>query len=196
MQTFVNPPKKIFFLLRFGIWIAEKITKSELLPARILAWYPKTAVGSGVLESLVAHKDKNLSRRLLKLVRVQTSFAISCPFCIDMNSNKYKKYNISDEELLVLQNLKSADEVRTLSQREKAALEYAISASQTPISFTQELIEKVKMHFTEREMVILASTVTQVNYWGRLIQALGIPPAGFSDKCDILHLENYTTLKT
>ena len=189
MQVFISPPKRTFFLLQFGIWIAERITKNELLPARILAWYPKTAVGSGMLESLAAHKDKNISRRLLKLVRVQTSFAISCPFCIDMNSNKYKKYNISDEELLVLQNL-------TLSPREKAALEYAVSASQTPIAFTQELIEKVKMHFTEREMVILASTVAQVNYWGRLIQALGVLPAGFSDKCDILHLENYTTLKT
>ncbi|VAX15824.1 hypothetical protein MNBD_IGNAVI01-465, partial [hydrothermal vent metagenome] len=30
MHAFIAPPKKTFFLLRFGIWIAEKITKSEL----------------------------------------------------------------------------------------------------------------------------------------------------------------------
>lgn len=195
MQAFIDPPKRIFFLLRFGIWIAEKITKSELLPARVLSWYPKTAVGSGVLESLVAHKDKTLSRRMLKLIRVQTSFAISCPFCIDMNSNEYKKYNISDEEILALQGLKNINNITTFSQREKVALEYSRSACQTPIAFTNELIKKVKADFSEREMVILASTIAQVNYWGRLIQALGIPPAGFSDKCDILHLENYSTLK-
>ena len=33
--------------------------------------------------------------------------------------------------------------------------------------------------------VTIASTSAQVNYWTRLIQALGVPPAGFSDKCDI-----------
>jgi alkylhydroperoxidase family enzyme len=39
----------------------------------------------------------------------------------------------------------------------------------------------MKSNFNEREIVILASTAAQVNYWARLIQALGIPPAGFSD---------------
>jgi alkylhydroperoxidase family enzyme len=43
----------------------------------------------------------------------------------------------------------------------------------------------LKQHFTEREIVILASTAAQVNYWARLIQALGIPPAGFSDHCEL-----------
>ena len=31
----------------------------------------------------------------------------------------------------------------------------------------------------------IASTAVQVNYCARLIQALGVHPAGFSDKCDI-----------
>jgi hypothetical protein len=34
-------------------------------------------------------------------------------------------------------------------------------------------------------MVILASTTAQVNYWARLIQALGIPPAGFNEACEV-----------
>ena len=44
-----------------------------------------------------------------------------------------------------------------------------------------DLVERVKSAFTEREFVILASTAAQVNYWARLIQALGIPPAGFGE---------------
>ena len=46
-------------------------------------------------------------------------------------------------------------------------------------------MEKIKLNFTEREIVIMASIAAQVNYWARMIQALGVPPAGFSDKCDI-----------
>jgi alkylhydroperoxidase family enzyme len=46
-------------------------------------------------------------------------------------------------------------------------------------------MRELKAHFTERELVVLASTAAQVNYWGRLIQALGIPPAGFSGQCEL-----------
>ena len=194
MNGYVAPPKRSKIFLRFGIWIAEKFTGKELLPARVLAWYPKAAIGSGVLESLVAHKDKNISRRFLKLVRVQTSFAISCPFCIDMNALDYEKFGITDEEISSLQTGKT-DEVESFSEREKLALEYARSAVQTPISFKESLIKKMQKNFTERELVILASTIAQVDYWGRLIQSLGLPPAGFSDHCTILNLGNYNTLK-
>jgi alkylhydroperoxidase family enzyme len=47
-----------------------------------------------------------------------------------------------------------------------------------------DFIEQLKAAFTEREIVILASTAAQVNYWSRMVQALGIPPMGVSDQGD------------
>ncbi|MFO7624619.1 MAG: hypothetical protein R6V73_09730 [Anaerolineales bacterium] len=41
-------------------------------------------------------------------------------------------------------------------------------------------MSKLKESFSEREIVILATTAAQVNYWTRLIQALGCPPEGYS----------------
>jgi len=89
MNAFIEPPQKISILLRLGIWVPEKITGRMMLPARILAWYPKVAIGSGVLESFVAHHDGKLDERMLKLVRMAASFAAVCPFCIDMNSYEH-----------------------------------------------------------------------------------------------------------
>src|SRR5512146_1337409 len=185
MTSFIAPPKQIPFYLRIGIWISKRVTGKDLLPARLLAWYPKAAIGSGVLESLVAHKDGNLDERMLKLVRMQASFAAACPFCIDMNSFQYENQGISQAELHVLQGREAAENVDTFSERERLAIQYARLISQTPLRFPLEFIDTFKRHFTEREMVILASTAAQVNYWARLIQALGIPPAGFSDHCDL-----------
>jgi alkylhydroperoxidase family enzyme len=71
--------------------------------------------------------------------------------------------------------------VDTFSARERLAIQYARLISQTPLKFHPDFIAQIKSSFTEREMVILASTAAQVNYWARLIQALGIPPAGFSE---------------
>jgi hypothetical protein len=55
MNAFIAPPKKIPFYLRIGIWISKKITGKDMLPAKILAWYPKAAIGSGALEGMVTH---------------------------------------------------------------------------------------------------------------------------------------------
>jgi len=182
MLAFIEPPVRIPIFLRIGIWISEKITRRKMLPARILAWYPKAAIGSGVLEALVAHRDGKLDERILKIVRIQASFAAACPFCIDMNSFQSEEMHISAEELAVLQGRKSLAGIQTFTERERLAIQYAKLISQTPLRFPLDFIDELKLHFNERELVILASTAAQVNYWARLIQALGIPPAGFSEQ--------------
>jgi alkylhydroperoxidase family enzyme len=185
MQAFIDPPKHIPFYLKIGIWISKIITGRDLLPARLLAWYPKAAISSGIMEAFVAHHDLALNRRLLKLVRLQASFTAACPFCIDMNSYDYVQYGITADEISALQGRIEIDEVKTFSRREKIAMEYARLISHAPLSFPPSFIEKLKANFTEREIVILASTASQVNYWARLLQALGVPPAGFSSHCDL-----------
>ena len=184
MHAFIDPPKHIPFYLKIGIWISKKITGRDLLPARLLAWYPKVAIGSGIMEALVAHRDYNLNKRILKLVRLQASFTVACPFCIDMNFYEYDKYEIITDELAAMQGRIQIETVSTFSLREKIAIEYARLISVSPLSFPKSFIEKLKANFTEREIVILASTAAQVNYWARLLQALGVPPAGFSDHCE------------
>jgi AhpD family alkylhydroperoxidase len=181
MNAFIDPPVRISIFLRLGIWASEKITGKIMLPARILAWYPKAAIGSGLLEALVAHQDGLLDQRMLKLVRLSASFAAACPFCVDMNSHEYEAVGVSEVELQALRGMIELENVPTLSVREKLAIQYARLISQTPLKFPLDFIEQIKSQFTEREMVILASTAAQVNYWARLIQALGIPPAGFGE---------------
>jgi len=109
------------------------------------------------------------------------SYAAVCPFCIDMNGHDHRAAGLSDEEAEALHHPESAGSVTTFSERERLAIEYAHAISSTPLKFHPDLVEKVKAAFSEREMVILASTAAQVNYWARLIQALGIPPAGFGE---------------
>jgi len=181
MQAFIDPPKRIPLFLRIGIWFSERVTGKVMLPARILSWYPKAAIGSGVMEALVAHEDGRMDARMLKLIRMTASIAAACPFCIDMNSHEHRKYGITDEEAASLRGDADAERVATFNEREKLAIQYTRLISSTPLKFHPEIVERVKAAFTEREFVILASTAAQVNYWARLIQALGIPPAGFGE---------------
>ena len=179
MQAFIDQPKRILLILKLGIWVSEKITGKTMLPARILAWYPKAAIGSGIMEGLVAHEDGAMTQRMLKLIRMTASHAVACPFCVDMNSYEYREVGLTDEEVESLRG--DVERVTTFSEREKLAIQYTRVISQTPLKFHPDLVERVKSAFNEREFVILASTAAQVNYWARLIQALGIPPAGFGE---------------
>ena len=185
MIAFIDPPARIPFWLRIGILISERITGKTMLPARILAWYSRAAVGSGVLESLVAHEDGRMDKRMLKLIRMTASFAAACPFCIDMNSFEYQDCDVSDEEAEALRLHADPESVPTFSERERLAIVYSRLISQTPLAFPPEVVDRVKSVFSEREMVILSSTAAQVNYWARLIQALGIPPAGYNAECEV-----------
>ena len=183
-KAYINPPVKIPFYLKLGMMVSNRVTKKDLLVPKLLAWYPKVAISSAVLESLVAHGKKDLNERILKLIRIQSSMSVACPFCIDMNSFEYKKSGISDQEMRVLAGKIGFEDVNTFSNKEILAIKYTRYISQTPVEIPIEFIKRIKSAFTEREIVIISSTAAQVNYWARLIKALGAPSAGFSDKCD------------
>lgn len=176
----ISEPRRVNPLLRLGVWFSERVTGRRMLPARLLAWYPRAAIGAGVLESLVAHDEP--SARLLMLVRVSASLTAQCPFCVDMNSFQPGPAGVSDAELAALQRWLAAWDAAppaSFDERERTAVAYARAISSTPLAFPPELTDAVTRLFTEREIVILATTAAQVNFWARTIQGLGIPPAGF-----------------
>jgi len=179
-MAFISPPPHIPWLMRFGMFIVRRITKKDLLLPKLLAWYPKAAVSSGVLEAMIAHSEGCLDERLLKLVRLAVSYTAGCPFCVDMNAQDWEQL-ITPEEMAALQGRTTLEAVPTLQPHERLAVEYARLASSTPLHFPFEFIAELTRSFSEREIVILAVTAAQVNYWTRLIQALGCPPAGYTD---------------
>jgi alkylhydroperoxidase family enzyme len=193
--SYIEPPARLPLALRLALFLVERRLGRRLLANRILAWYPRAMVGSGIMEAMIAHDDPEVPRRLLALIRVSTSFLVSCPFCIDLNARDYPGKGLSDEEIRGLQGLVPVDAVASFSSREKAALRYVQCICSTPVSFAQDVIDGMREHFSERGMVIVASTCAQVNFWARLIQSLGVPPAGFSAECAILNLDRYRTMK-
>ena len=194
-MAFIHEPKRINPLLKIGIHISEKMTGKRMEAGRLLAWYPKAAIGAGVLESLVAHEENGLSKRLLKLVRMQVSFSASCAFCIDMNAAGFDREGITDDEIHALQGLVPLEDVASFQEREKIALAYARELTATPIRIGTGTLEAMKRLFSEKQFTILVATIGQVNFWTRTIQGFGIPPAGFSDHCDILNLDSYKTIR-
>lgn len=183
-KAYVAPPAKLPWYIKLGAWIAQKILKKDLLIPKILAHYPKAALSSGVLESLVAHDDTEVSKRMLKIIRVQVSVLVACPFCIDMNAFEYEKANLTREEVESLQHHRAKD-CASFSPKEQILIEYVNLVSATPIMIPKEMITRLKEQFSDRAIVIIATTIAQVHYWARFIRSVGIPVAGFGDICTL-----------
>lgn len=176
----VEPPARIPWLLRPGLWLARRMTGKDPLPARLLAHFPKGAIGVGVFE-LAAAGARDLDRRSLAAARIVASVVGGCPFCVDMNAATWSDAGLQAGELDALLR---ADESRfaALGGREAAAARYAIALSRTPVVVSEALEAEVKSAFTTREIVVLAATIAQVNFWTRFNQGLGVPAAGFFDE--------------
>lgn len=182
-KAYIEPPKKLPLFIRLGAWISKKVVKKDVMIPKLLAWYPKTAISSGIMESLVAHDDKEINKRILKIIRVQVSVMIACPFCIDMNAFEFDKAGLTIDEVNAIRN--GDYKFHSFSEKEQLVMEYVNLVTKTPVIIPEEMVTSLHKHFSERGIVIIASTIAQVNYWARLIRSLGIPVAGFGDICKI-----------
>ena len=176
----VAPPARTPWLLAPFLWLTRRITGKDPLPARLLAHFPKGAIGAGLFEATAAHGPGDLETRLLSIARIVASAAAGCPFCIDMNAATYERSRISPVELEGILALDPAT-WQEWPQRERIAAEYALALSSTPVVLAPALRSELVACFRPREIVVLATTIAQVNYWARFNQGLGVPAAGFFD---------------
>lgn len=177
----VAPPRRVPFFLRPALWLARRLTGRDPLPGRLLAHFPKGAVAAGLFELGTPHAPRDLDARVLAVARVVASAVGGCPFCIDMNAATWREAGLTDQELEALLNL-DRPRWEDLALRERIAARYAEALSRTPVELDVSLVSSLQAHFSEREIVVLALAIAQVNFWSRFNQGLGVPAAGFFDE--------------
>ena len=167
---------------RFGPKMMKKLTGREpqsgngLEPFEIWAYQPKMMMGMGKFNQAV-RKGTSVDERLKNLVELKGAQMIGCEYCVDLGSQICRHSGLSDDELLALPNYHSSN---LFTDREKAALDYAVAVMRTPVEVSDELFARVREHFTEKQMVEITALMTVVNL-DRFNAAFGIGSAGFSD---------------
>jgi AhpD family alkylhydroperoxidase len=180
----VQPPERIPVLLRPGLFVARKMTGKDPLPARLLAHFPKGAVGAGIFEACAASGadldgdgDHHDGARILAVVRIVSSAVGGCPFCIDMNAATWQRTGLSAEGLAGLLRLDD-DVIAGLDSRTATAARYAVALTKTPTVVDDDLAGAMRRQFSEREIVVLACTIAQVGFWSRFESVCALPTSG------------------
>ncbi len=149
---------------------------SGIEPMEIWAHQPKMMMGMGKFNQAV-RKGKSVDERLKNLVELKGAQMIGCEFCVDLGSQICRNSGFSDEQLLALARYRQSD---LFTEREKLALDYAVAVMRTPVEVTDELVARMKEHFSDEQLVEITALLTLVNL-DRLNAALGIGSAGFSE---------------
>jgi len=116
------------------------------------------------LEEHVRHSG--LEASLLELVRLRGSQINGFAYCIDMHTKDARVAGESEQRLYTLSAWR---ETPFFSERERAALEWTEALTQiSQNDVPDDLYERVRPHFSEKELVDLTMAVVAINGWNRL----------------------------
>jgi len=121
-------------------------------------------------------RSSGLERSLIELVKVRASQLNGCAYCLDMHTKDARAAGESEQRLNVLAAWRDAP---FYSQRERAALEWTEAVTCIGRDgVSDELYERARRSFDERELVNLTMAIIAINGWNRLSVAFQSPEPG------------------
>ncbi|MBZ5706139.1 MAG: carboxymuconolactone decarboxylase family protein [Acidobacteriia bacterium] len=121
-----------------------------------------------------------LEEKLIHLVKLRVSQINGCAYCIDMHWKDLRALGETEQRLY---GLDAWEESPYYSERERAALEWAESVTHvTQGHVPDEVFERVRQHFSEKELADLTLAVTTINAWNRLSIAFRATPGHYQPK--------------
>lgn len=113
--------------------------------------------------------DAPLESLLKWKIALKISDINKCEFCVSVAKKQLKTFGLSDEEI---KNISSSP----LSEEEQAAMDYAVSSTEHAYNIDPEVMESVKKHYSDEQIVELSSVVGLFNFINRFNDSLGVLP--------------------
>jgi AhpD family alkylhydroperoxidase len=122
-------------------------------------------------------RECGLETALLELVKLRASQINGCAYCIDMHTKDARARGETEQRLYLLAAWREAP---FYTERERAALEWAEAVTLiTQGHVPDEVYERVRAHFTERELADLTLAVVAINGWNRLSISFRVPAGAY-----------------
>src|SRR5690242_16696355 len=107
-----------------------------------------------------------IDKSLLHLIKLRVSQINGCAYCIDMHWKDLRAIGESEQRLY---GLDAWEESPYYTDRERAALAWAEAVTRVADGHVpDDVFERVRPHFTEKELADLTVAVATINAWNRL----------------------------
>src|SRR2546423_7538613 len=112
------------------------------------------------------HQASDIEPALAHLVKLRASQINGCAYCIDMHA---KDLLADGETVQRIYGLDAWRESPYYTDRERAALEWTEAVTRIAKTHADdEIYEKIKPHFSDKELVDLTFVIVTINAWNRL----------------------------
>ena len=130
------------------------------------------------LETYLAHCD--IERPLRELVKLRASQINGCAYCLDMH---WKDARAAGESEQRLYSLDAWRETPFYTERERAALEWTEAVTLVSQGHVPDgVYERVRPHFSEKELADLTLAVVAINGWNRLAISFRTEPGTYQPR--------------
>src|SRR5689334_14790246 len=121
-----------------------------------------------------------LEAPLIHLVKMRASQINGCAYCLDMHSKDLRALGESEQRIYLLD---AWEESPFYSERERAGLAWTDALTRiTDGHVPDDVYERVRAHFSEKELVDLTLVVTTINAWNRLSIAMRSVPGSYEPR--------------
>ena len=130
-------------------------------------WYEIFPEGYNAMLGLQKVVDESkIDHRLLELIKIRASQINCCAHCLEMHTKDALALGENEQRIYLLSAWREAP---FYSERERAALAWCEVLTNLPRSGApDEVYEKVKIHFSEKEVVELTLAIVAIYSWNRL----------------------------
>ncbi len=125
---------------------------------------PEMVKGFGVLTKAVMSKSGEVDLGLMRLIAHFASRAAGCQYCEAHSLIAANIHGISQEKLDAIWDYQSSD---LYSGAERVALDYALAAGSVPNGVTTELMDRMKEHWSENQIVEILGAVCLYGFLNR-----------------------------
>jgi 4-carboxymuconolactone decarboxylase len=145
--------------------------------------------GYGALEKSVATRPR-VPQRLRALAALKSAVMQGCEMCQDIGSFEARAHGVVERQLVELHRYRESEHFDEL---ERLVLDLAVGMTVTPVQVSDELIEALREHFDDAQLVELVNLVAVENLRSRFNGAFALGAAGFSEGMACARMEPAST---
>jgi AhpD family alkylhydroperoxidase len=164
-------------LVRLSYWYMARRYGKVPEPFAVMAHSPAVFSVTARHELAVQRRWKAVDKHLVELVVLRSALTVECPWCVDFGSMLSAGTGLPREKVEQLPTWRTSD---VYDEVERLALEYAEAMSSTPIAVTDEMVEALRRHLSDKQVVELTAYIALENTRARQNAALGIGSQGYS----------------
>jgi alkylhydroperoxidase family enzyme len=176
----LDPPRTLSY--RLGARFSRRRYGAVLDPLAAMGHNTRVGLAYGLFELQVDRWSK-LDRGLKDLAVMAAAAAIGCSWCMDFGYwESTMKHDVPAEKIRAVPRWRDSD---VFTELERLVLAYAEAMTDTPPSVTDEMVERLRGHLSDAQLVELTAIVAVENLRSRINAALGLTAQGFKDRCEI-----------